>query len=83
MTTTKVLTDEIKREAEQRQEDCLALTLARNALAGSGPCEVCGKGHPNYMCCEKCNHDTHRCYFCGDPLGHKEISICYILEAWG
>lgn len=49
----------------------------------SFPCEVCGKKHPNYNCCEKCNFNNHRCHFCGEELGHAEFSICYILEGLG
>jgi hypothetical protein len=25
-----------------------------------------------YEVCEACNYDTHRCFFCGDDLGHAE-----------
>lgn len=46
------------------------------------PCEVCGGAHANYNCCEKCNFGNHRCHFCGDALGHKEFSVCYITWAW-
>lgn len=44
------------------------------------PCETCGKNHQNYECCDACNYDMHRCHFCGDDLGHSQISACYILE---
>lgn len=56
----------------------VALEHTRATVAG-GPCEVCGKDHPTYECCEKCNYGTHTCHFCGDPLGHTEVSACYIL----
>lgn len=42
------------------------------------PCEVCGNEHKNYECCDKCNYDTHICVFCGDPLGHSQVSVCYL-----
>ena len=44
-------------------------------------CEVCHKDHPTHHCCEKCNRDNHQCHFCGDDLGHAEVSACYLLEA--
>jgi phosphoribosylaminoimidazole carboxylase (NCAIR synthetase) len=46
-------------------------------------CEVCNEGHRTYNCCEKCDYDRHICHFCGDPLGHDEISACYILDMMG
>jgi len=44
-----------------------------------GLCQVCGGEHPSYNCCDRCNYDRHTCHFCGDPLGHKEVSACYLL----
>lgn len=46
------------------------------------PCEVCGEKHHNYECCEQCNYNDHLCHFCGDDLGHSEVSVCYILEGF-
>lgn len=47
------------------------------------PCEICGKKHRNYHCCEQCNYGTHHCHFCGVDLGHTQVSECYIMEPWG
>jgi len=49
----------------------------------SNVCEVCNGAHKTYNCCDKCNYDKHTCVLCGDPLGHDEISSCYILEEMG
>jgi hypothetical protein len=47
------------------------------------PCEICGKAHSNYECCESCNYGMHSCHFCGDQLGHQvAFSSCYILLEW-
>lgn len=46
-------------------------------------CEVCMGDHRTYECCDKCNYDIHFCHFCGDYLGHDEVSACYILEEAG
>lgn len=46
------------------------------------PCEICEKPHSNYHCCEACNYGEHRCHFCGDDLGHRGFSACYIMYNW-
>lgn len=36
-------------------------------------CSVCG-----YMYCESCNYDTHKCFGCGEYIGHdEEHSKCF------
>jgi hypothetical protein len=61
------------------------LGIEKSILAHlSTVCEVCGShDHRTYECCEKCNCDRHVCHLCGDPLGHDEISACYILDMMG
>lgn len=44
-------------------------------------CQACKKRHGTYHCCEACNYDTHLCHFCGDNLGHNEVSECYFDES--
>jgi len=47
-------------------------------------CEGCGTDHAPALCpqpylrCERCNHDTHTCPGCGEPLAHGvgECSPC-------
>lgn len=43
-------------------------------------CQVCKKTHGTHHCCDRCNYDTHACHFCGDYLGHNEVSACYLDE---
>lgn len=38
-------------------------------------CEVCGKGHPTYFCCDRCDYETHCCPGCGAPLSHSR-GVC-------
>jgi len=70
----------------EAQNECYDKTRANWLSPANQPCEICGKEHRNYECCEKCNRDRHTCHFCGDSLGHEEISACYRQiareEAW-
>jgi hypothetical protein len=36
-------------------------------------CQVCSENHPTYMCCDRCNYDTHDCPGCGEWVGHDRI----------
>lgn len=69
--------------AKQEQNECWKRTARNQKFPEKYPCEICGESHRNYECCENCNLDNHTCHFCGDNLGHGEISACYILEGWG
>lgn len=61
-----------KAQADSKNKSLLSHPL-------NGPCEVCGKNHGTYVCCDLCNCVTHTCRLCGDALGHDEISACYII----
>lgn len=63
--------------AEELQERCRNRT---KEYSTNGICEVCSGLHRTYVCCENCNYDRHRCHFCGDWLGHDEVSTCYLME---
>lgn len=67
-------------EAKSKEKECRERTKNNLDNPKEFPCEVCGKPHWNYECCERCNYSTHTCHFCGDDLGHAEVSACYILE---
>lgn len=69
-------------ESTDAQKECLAKTKRNFEDSEKEPCEVCGKPHGNYKCCERCNYNNHRCHFCGDDLGHKEVSVCYLMDGW-
>lgn len=64
-------------EAAYFQRRSYLRTLRFNKL---GICEVCFGKHQTYVCCERCNYDRHMCHFCGDSLGHSEVSACYFVE---
>lgn len=68
---------ELVTKAGEAQDADLALTT----LSGKthGPCQVCNGSHPTYDCCQDCNYDRHNCHFCGEELGHNEVSACYIV----
>lgn len=70
-------------EAERLQRQCVERTSNNLKNPKYNPCEVCGSLHENYNCCDQCNYNTHTCHSCGDNLGHKEVSMCYILEGLG
>lgn len=70
------LKDPTPEKAAQLQEYCRDRTRSFRA---QGICEVCQGMHPTWHCCESCNYDNHRCHFCGDWLGHDEISACYLM----
>lgn len=70
-------------EATRLQEQAIQRTNNNFHNPAYNPCEVCGEKHENYKCCEQCNIDRHTCHFCGDSLGHREVSACYILEGLG
>lgn len=63
--------------AIRMQDIALMKTVYANA---ANICEVCNGEHKTWKCCAKCNSDEHMCKLCGDPLGHEEISACYILD---
>lgn len=67
-------------EALRLQKQGVERTAANRENPDYFPCEVCGGKHENYKCCDDCSHDRHTCKFCGDWLGHKEVSACYILD---
>lgn len=90
---TQIFTDEeldvhlahkelLLREFTRLEEQCKKRTLENFRNPESFPCEVCRKKHENYHCCRQCNYDRHMCHFCGDSLGHGEISVCYSLPHW-
>jgi phosphorylcholine metabolism protein LicD len=87
--TDEELTNEATRqkklhiEAERLQKQARERTRNNQIDPDSFPCEVCGEKHPIYDCCSRCNYDNHTCHFCGDELGHSEVSACYILEGLG
>jgi hypothetical protein len=68
------------------QEICAQITHANWMRPDLVPCEICGENHENWNCCDQCNYQTHTCHFCGDDLGHAEVSACVIEadrdEAW-
>lgn len=72
--------DRLIKEANRLQDQAVDRTSRNRDNPNWDPCEVCGEKHRNYNCCDKCNLDNHRCHFCGDDLGHSEVSTCYILE---
>lgn len=74
--------DRLVREFTRLEMQCKARTILNFKNPDSFPCEVCGEKHRNYECCEACNHQRHTCHFCGDDLGHREISVCYLLPHW-
>lgn len=69
-------------EARRLEKQARDRTKANWANPDWNPCEVCGKKHRNHNCCERCNMDNHRCHFCGEALGHREFSVCYIMMPW-
>lgn len=69
-------TDEEAAAANEAQKRALQYDKAMWIL---GLCQVCNGKHPSYKCCDRCNYDTHICHFCGDNLGHEEVSACYLL----
>lgn len=68
------------KEAQRLEKQARKRTNANFENPDWNPCEVCGGKHPNYECCDRCNLDGHICHFCGENLGHSEVSVCYILE---
>lgn len=69
-------------EANRLEKECLERTVNNFKDPEKFPCEVCGKAHSNYKCCSACNYNKHTCHFCGDTLGHSEVSSCYIMAEW-
>lgn len=66
--------------AHKAEQEAKYITKANWIDPKIQPCEICGEEHQNYECCSDCNYDTHRCHFCGDDLGHSQVSVCYITE---
>jgi hypothetical protein len=75
--------EKIVKEAQRLQKQAVERTSNNYKNPNYNPCEICGGKHENYHCCDRCNHDNHRCHFCGDYLGHSEVSACYILDGLG
>lgn len=77
------LLESVKRNAMRLEKWARDRTNNNFANSELYPCEVCGGNHANHYCCEHCNHNKHRCLYCGELLGHKDsFSSCYILMQW-
>lgn len=79
----EALFTKIHKEANRLQRQALHRSINNEKNPELFPCEVCNKKHPNWNCCPSCNYDRHICHFCGENLGHTEVSVCYMLDGWG